>query len=97
MGEMADYYADLAMQMEDNFEMFNEEHHEDILKKYLKCKLFWTMKDGREILVQKMEGLHLNRTLAWLKSIKGDNLAVDEWIDVFELEHKERAKNAFPI
>jgi hypothetical protein len=89
MGEMADYYADLAMQHEYDEDVFNGEYYETIWTDYQKGKLKWTTKDGREFLIKDMLDSHVVNTKNWLKRLPSTE-AINEWIDVFNAEIEKR-------
>lgn len=91
MGEIADFYADLAILYEGK-DYYAEHFDDEILTLYLKKQLCWTTKDGQEILVQKMLDSHLINTINYLtrKDKIENNTAIREWLDVFNLEINER-------
>ena len=94
MGEIADFYADLAMLYEDK-DYYAEHFDDEILTLYLKKKLYWTTKDNQKILVQKMQDSHLTNTINYLtrKDKIENNTAIREWLDVFDLEFNKRKLN----
>ena len=92
MGDMAEYYIECEYDNYYDDETFNDEHYKDIWTKYQKGKLFWTTKAGDSILIEKMETSHLINTLKYFKKNEESNLALDEWLDVFEAEIKNRNK-----
>jgi fatty acid-binding protein DegV len=92
MGDMADYYRDNEDCDIYNDEVFNNEYYEHIWVNYQKGKLHWTTKDGKRLLISNMEDSHILNTINHLKSKTESNLAVDEWLDVFSAEIKNRNK-----
>lgn len=94
MGEMADYYADLAMQEDwDNKyydEYYNDVHYDDILKEYLKGKLHWVTKDGQQILIKDMTDSHLLNSIKWIDKNHSDRTVMQELKDIFIMEKEKR-------
>lgn len=91
MGDMADYYMEQYEEIYDD-ETFNDEYYRDIWTKYQKGKLFWTTKAGDSMLISNMEDSHLLNTIRHLEKKREGNLAIDEWLDVFSAEIKNRKK-----
>jgi len=73
MGEMADYYADLAIEAEYHWEYkdthYNGIHYKSLLMNYLKGELLWCTKDGNHILIQDMEDSHLLNSIRWIEKM----------------------------
>ena len=73
MGEMAEYYEDMAIAQEISWEYndthYNDIHYESLLKIYLKGELLWCKKDGKQILIQNMEDSHLLNSIRWIEKM----------------------------
>jgi len=93
MGDIADYYADLAMQVEFELqqidEYYNNIHFNDLLKEYVKGKLHWVTKDGQQILIKNMTDSHLLNSIKWLNKIK-QYTWVSEMKDILIMEKEKR-------
>jgi hypothetical protein len=89
MGDMAEYYMEYEYDFCD-YETFNDEHYRSIWINYQKGKLFWTTKVGSSVSIKNMETSHIQNTINHLKNKKAGNLAIDEWLDVFQAELKSR-------
>ena len=96
MGEMADYYADLAMQYEAEYEYhlehYNDVHYSELFKKYQYRKLNWVTKDGQKILIQDMSDTHITNSINFLKRKLPNNQTdwLEELINILELEVRNR-------
>lgn len=92
MGDMADYYRDISMEWEQNHshEYYNGIHYRELLGEYLKGKLIWINKEGEEILVSDMKDGHIISAKNYLIRKNTHNLALLEWIDIFNMEIKKR-------
>lgn len=93
MGDIADYYADLAMQAEFEIqqidEYYNNIHFNDLLKEYLKGKLHWVTKDNEQILIKNMTNSHLLNSIKYLNKIK-QHTWVSEMKDILNIEKEKR-------
>ena len=87
MGDMADYYADLATLYED--EIFRQHYIDNYLKSdylLIRSKLTWETKDGNDILVKEMKQSHIENCIKMLSK----NNVKSEWINIFNKELKIR-------
>lgn len=84
MGDMADYYADLAMTIKDEDDYFEEAQ---LLKEeYRNGIAIWETKNGNCIKVSEMKDDHIINTYNYLKRIAERNYLQNEWIEVFKQE-----------
>lgn len=100
MGDIADYYADLAMQQEAEYEYhlehylehYNDTHFSELFKKYQYRKLKWVTKDGQKILIQNMSDTHITNSINFLKRKLTNNPTdwLEELINILELEVRNR-------
>jgi len=94
MGEMADYYADLAMSdmFDDEHydEFYNDVHYKDILNQYLKGKLHWVTKDNRQILIKDMTNSHLLNSIKWIDKNHSSRTVMQELKDILIIEKEKR-------
>lgn len=92
MGDMADYYMDLAMQQDAEFEA--ERYHiqrrvEQMEKQYMMGVLKWNTQSQGKIMVTSMTKEHLENTIAFIK--KGNNEEVSQkWIELLGYELEKR-------
>ena len=95
MGDIADYYMDIAMQHQAEWESqqhFRMESVEKMEKLYMMGVLKWnTQNDGR-IMVTKMTKNHLTNTIEFIKrNYKGsDNEIAKKWIELLNYELEKR-------
>lgn len=94
MGDIADYYADLAMVAEFEHERidlyYNDIYFKDLFSTHLKGKLKWVTKDGQQILIKDMTDQHLYHSRKWLDKV---NLTwAFEMRDVLDMEINKRHK-----
>lgn len=94
MGEMADYYADLATsedwQDEHYDEYYNDVYYEDILNQYLKGKLHWVTKDNQQILIKDMTDSHLLNSIKWIDKNHLNRTVMKELKDILNMEKEKR-------
>ncbi len=92
MGDMADYYMDLAMQKESELEA--ERYHiqrrvEQMEKDYMMGVLKWNTQSHGKIMVTKMTKEHLENSIAFIK--RGNNEEVSQkWIELLGYELEKR-------
>ena len=78
MGDMADYYMDLAMQQDAEFEVeckLRQEHVEQLEKDYMMGVLKWNTQSHGKIMVTKMTKEHLENTIAFIKRGSGEEVS----------------------
>lgn len=94
MGEMADYYADLAMsedwQNEHYDEYYNDVYYKNILNQYLKGKLHWVTKDSQQILIKDMTDSHLLNSIKWIDKNHKNRTVMKELKDILNMEKEKR-------
>ena len=92
MGDMADYYMDLAMEQEAQWEAekhFRDEDSKEMEKRYMMGILSWTTIEEEEILVQNLSDEHLINCLAFSKRKEKDSV-VDKWVELLGYEVQKR-------
>jgi hypothetical protein len=94
MGEMADYYADLAIEAEYHWEYkdthYGDIHYKNLLREYLKGMLYWRKKDGNHILIQDMEDSHLLNSISWIEKNNLDHTCMVEMREILLIEKQKR-------
>jgi hypothetical protein len=91
MGEMADYFYDLAMR-EYLFDEFNEDDV-DIYDEYQKGLLCWSTKDGDDILIKDMTDNHIINSKNLLEKAVYNDTEILTWIKIFNEEINKRKLN----
>lgn len=87
MGDMAEYYMELALAGDlDDFFADGEESEKDF-----KLRI-WTTKDGRRINVKNMTLDHLVNAKEYLKKSSRKSELKAKWIDLFTKQIKKRSK-----
>jgi len=92
MGDMADYYMDLAMEQEVEMEAhrhFEREAVENMDKSYMMGSLKWPTQFDGDILLSKMSGIHLINTVEFLKK-KEQTEVRKTWIKLMSIEIEKR-------
>lgn len=92
MGDMADYYMDLAMQQDAEFEA--EYHHihkrvEQMEKDYMMGVLKWNTQSHGKIMVTSMTKEHLENAIAFLKRGGSEEFG-QKWIELLGYELEKR-------
>lgn len=93
---MADYYADLAIQYEAEYEYYleyyNDIYYKDLFKAYQYKKLKWITKENNQILIQDMSDSHIANSINFLKRKLPNNQTewLEELINILELEIRNR-------
>lgn len=93
MGDMADYYMDLAMQYDAEFEAeskLRQERVEQIEKDYMIGILKWKTKSGSKIMVSKMTVEHLENSIEFIKRAHHDDEISQKWIEILGYELEKR-------
>jgi hypothetical protein len=93
MGEIADWYEDIAFTRELQYHFMIDElkqKAEKLLLSYSKNKAKWETKNGKKIPVDKMEDSHVKNCLNLLVSQDDKSPLANAWIDIFKLEIKKR-------
>lgn len=91
MGDMADYYADLAL----SEELKLEQKARKIRELYEQEKLIWTTRNGRQILINDMASSHIKNTINYLrKHYDYPDPCISTLIDIFNLELTKRARSS---
>lgn len=94
MGDMADYYMELAMEQECKDEAdrhFEREAVETMEKKYMMGVLKWTTSIGKRIMVTKMTELHIINSIEMIKKnnyIQGE--ISHKWVELLGYELEKR-------
>ena len=91
MGDIADYYMDLAMQQDVEYEAerhFRKEYIDKIEREYVLGILKWTTKFEGRIRVSKMTESHLENTIKFLK--RKNNEVANKWIELLTIELEKR-------
>jgi|TARA_R110000851_G_scaffold270161_2_gene422833 hypothetical protein len=92
MGEMAEYYMDLAMEQEAEMEAeeyFRAEAIRGMERNYMMGVLLWTGNDGKSILVQDLGYKHLENCISFLKRMaRGD--VRGKWVELLGYEMTKR-------
>lgn len=91
---MADYYMDLAMEQEVEFEMEcrdRQDKVEQMEKDYAYGVLKWNTQHNGPVLVIKMTKEHLENTIAFIKRTMASGEISEKWIELlgYELEKRE--------
>jgi hypothetical protein len=92
MGDIADYYMDLAMEQDARMEAdrhFEREAVENMEKSYMMGSLKWPTQFDGEILLSKMSGNHLINTVDFLKN-KEQTEVRKTWIKLMTIEIEKR-------
>jgi len=94
MGEMADYYADLAIEAEYHWEYkdshYGDIHYKNLLREYLKGMLYWRKKDKNNILIQDMEDSHLLNSIRWIEKQHIEVTCMNEMREILLMEKHKR-------
>lgn len=93
MGEIADWYEDIALSRELEYHFLQDElkqKAEKLLVSYSKNKAKWETKNGEKILVEKMEDSHIKNCLNLLALQSEKSPLTNAWISIFKLEIKKR-------
>ena len=94
MGEMADYYADLAMEAEYHWEYkdthYGDIHYKNLLREYMKGMLYWRKKDKNNILIQDMEDSHLLNSIRWIENQQIEVTCMNEMREILLMEKHKR-------
>jgi hypothetical protein len=94
MGEMADYYADLAIEAEYQREYmdthYGDIHYKNLLREYLKGMLYWRKKDKNNILIQDMEDSHLLNSIRWIENRDIEVTCMNEMREILLMEKHKR-------
>lgn len=92
MGDMAEYYMDIAMQQEWEFEAEQEAIRrvvDEMERKYMLGSLKWETKDNGKILVSKMSEEHIKNVINFIgKDTKSEVL--NKWIELLSIELEKR-------
>lgn len=81
MGDIADYYEEIAM-----MQMAEEESMiEELYKSYREGRLIWNTQNGDEILISKMTDSHVYNSIAYLKRQESSDYIVAT-IDILQQE-----------
>jgi hypothetical protein len=95
MGEMAEYYEDMAIAQEMAWEYhdkhYNNIHYKSFLKFYMKGELFWCKKDGNHVLIQNMEDSHLLNSIRWIEKNHLGRTCMVELKDILLIEKHKRS------
>lgn len=89
MGEMAEYYYDLAIQEELSLEYFMGEFYDDMFELYQNNLLSWETKQNKTIIVQDLKDSHLLNIIKMLKNVS-DNLGREEYKRILNIEKNKR-------
>ena len=94
MGEMADYYMDLAMEQEAKAEAdrhFKREAVDTMEKYYMMGVLKWTTISGESLMVTKMTDIHITNSIEMIKRNDYPNGDVShKWVELLGYELKKR-------
>lgn len=94
MGDIAEYYMDLAMQQDAEMEAenhFRRELIETMEKDYMMGVLKWNTQFDGKIMVTKMTKLHLENTINYIKRTYKNEEVSNKWIELlgYELEKRD--------
>lgn len=94
MGDIADYYMDIAMEQQAEWESqqhFRREAVEKVEKDYMMGVLKWKTQFDGKIMVTKMTHNHLVNTISFIKrAYDKDNEVAQKWIEVLGYEIEKR-------
>jgi hypothetical protein len=92
MGDIAEYYMDLAMEQDAQWQAeryFIAEAVKNMEKKYMMGVLSWTTIEGEKILVQNLSDKHLENCIAFQKRKDKEEVG-DKWLELLGYELKKR-------
>lgn len=94
MGEIAEYYYDLAIE-QDVKEYWDRKFEEDAIaqmeKHYMMGVLKWTTAAGEKIMVTKMSELHLENSIQMIKNNDYKNGEISKkWVELLGYELEKR-------
>lgn len=90
---MADYYMEKSMEAEWDAEIryrARVSKAREIKDLYQSGVLFWETKDGSKIHTSAMTDSHLINTISWLKRKDEDDVLINRWIEILEIEKLKR-------
>ncbi len=93
MGDIADYYMDIAMEELAQFEAenhFRREAVEKMEKDYMMGVLKWNTQHDGKIMVTKMTEIHLENTIAYIKRTYKSEEVSEKWIELLGYELEKR-------
>ena len=93
MGDIADYYMDLAMQQDAKFEAeskLRQEQVNKLEKYYMMGILKWRTKSGSKIMVSRMTKEHLENSIEFIKRAHHDDEISQKWIELLGYELEKR-------
>lgn len=93
MGDIAEYYMDLAMQQDVEMEAenhFRRELIEKLDKDYMMGILKWNTQFDGKIMVTKMTKLHIENTINYIKRTYKNEEVSEKWIELLGYELEKR-------
>jgi len=90
---MADYYMDLSMEQDAEFEaerMERQKHVERMEKQYAFGVLKWKTQNNGKILVANMTKEHLENSIAFVKRTMDSGEVSQKWIELLGYELEKR-------
>ncbi len=89
MGDMADYYADIAINQmgeEEALREFDRQRAKDTLEEYTMGIATWETNAGDEIMVVEMTDIHVKNCLEFMRKKKEKSDTTLAWIKIFRAE-----------